>query len=213
MSAVLYRTLETPAAVSAICCLTTVDGCVVLQLQDTRLTCWRVSSDGLEQTASWRAPASMQQMVHLPGNHLLLLAEGGHCYLHCWQEQHAAVGAAAPSLIAQAQLQVPVDSTGSCVQPFGCAISNILSADTGQGVASLTAVAYLPGVLHVIRAAPCAASSSGPQTANSSTAPAQATASMSLQAKAMALTHALLSCHYPGVSRFSASIFVALAHS
>jgi hypothetical protein len=156
----------------------------------------------------------MQQMVHLPGEYLLLFAEGGQCYLHCWQEQHAAVGAAAPPLIAQAQLQVPVDSTSSCVQPFGCVMSNILAADTGQGVASLTAVAYLPGVLHVIRAAPCAASNSGPQLASGSTAPAQAAAPMSLRAKAMALTHALLSCHYPGVLNFStSSIFVAVARS
>lgn len=205
MSAVLYRSLEAPAAVSAICCIETADGSLVLQLQDSRLTCWRVSSDGLEQTASWRAPASMQQMVHLPGNYLLLLAEGGQCYLHCWQEQHAAAGAAAPPLIAQAQLQVPVDSTGSCVQPYGCVMSNILSADTGQGVAALTAVAYMPGVLHVIRTAPWAANNSGPQTPSSSTAPAHASASMSLQIKAMALTHALLSCHYPGVLRLPAS--------
>lgn len=200
-STVLYRSLQAPTAVSAACCISTPDGHAVLQLQDTRLTCWRVSGDGLEQTASWRAPASMLQMVHLPGNYLLLLVEGGHCYLHSWQDQHAAAGAAAPPLVAHAQLQVPIDSSVSHVQPYGCVVSrNALSAPVGQAVASLVAVAYMPGVLHVIKASPFIADNSSAQGASSSTAAAStpAAGTMILQVKAMALTHTLLSCHYPG---------------
>lgn len=165
---------------------------MVLQLQDTRLTCWRAGADGLEQTASWRAPASMLQMVHLPGNYLLILAEGGRCYLHAWQEACGGVGAAAPPLLAQEQLQVPVDSSCSQVQPHGCVMStNVLSAVTGHGTASLAAVAYLPGVLHVIKACPALGRSSSGGRGPSDGA-------MQLQTKAMALTHVLLSCHYPG---------------
>lgn len=213
-SGVLYRSLQAPTAVSAACCITSTPstGAVVLQLQDTRLTCWRVGADGLEQTASWRGPGSMLSMVHLACGHLLLLVEGGQCYLHRWQQEHAAAGAAAPPLVAHAQLQVPVDSSSSHVQPYGCVVSsNTLSAPTGQGMASLTAVVYMTGVLHVIKASP---SQSGPNSSNtqgaatSSSAAAAAAAAahasatgdspMRLQTKAMALTHVLLSCHYPG---------------
>lgn len=212
-SGVLYRSLQAPTAVSAACCITSTTGAVVLQLQDTRLTCWRVCMDGLEQTASWRAPGSMLSMVHLPCGHLLLLAEGGQCYLHRWQQQHAAVGAAAPPLVAHAQLRVPVDSSSSHMQPYGCVVSsNALAAPTGQGMASLTAVVYMTGVLHVIKASPSPAGRNSSDTqgaATSSSAAAAAAAAeahaspagdspMRLQTKAMALTHALLSCHYPG---------------
>jgi hypothetical protein len=158
----------------------------------------------------------MLSMVHLPSGHLLLLAEGGQCYLHRWQEQHAAAGAAAPPLVARAQLQAPVDSSSSHVQPYGCVVSsNVLSAPTGQGMASLTAVACMTGVLHVIKAAPSTAAhiSSDTQDAATSSSAAVAAAaaaahasaagssSMQLQTKGMPLTHALLSCHYPGMQQ------------
>jgi hypothetical protein len=193
----LYRSLQYPTSVTAACCISTAGGQVVLQLQDTRLTCWRAGTDGLEQTASWRAPASMLQMVHLPGNYLLILAEGGRCYLHAWQDACCDVGAAAPPLLAQEQLQVPVDSSASQVQPYGCVMStNLLSAAVSGATASLAAVAYLPGVLHVIKAAPAVAHSTH---ACSSSGAAGPPGTMQLQSKAMALTHVLLSCHYPGM--------------
>ena len=193
----LYRSLQSPTSVTAACCISTAEGQVVLQLQDTRLTCWRAGTDGLEQTASWRGPASMLQMVHLPGNYLLILAEGGRCYLHAWQEACGGVGAAAPPLLAQEQLQVPVDSSASQVQPYGCVMStNVLSSAVAGGTASLAAVAYLPGVLHVIKAAPPVAHST--QGTNSSAAAGAPDGAMQLQTKAMALMHVLLSCHYPG---------------
>jgi hypothetical protein len=201
-SGLLYRTLQDPTTVTAVCSVQSQDGDVVLQLQDTQLTCWRVGHDGLENITTWRAPASMLQMVQLPGNSLLLFAEAGRCFLHRWDKQHAAFGAAAPALEAQAQLQVPIDSTSSQVQPFGCVVSrNVLSAPSGSGFASLAAVVYSSGVLHVIKAAPVLANSQEAQEPSSNTAAAAAGAAeghMQLQTKAMALTPALLSCHAQG---------------
>jgi hypothetical protein len=145
----------------------------------------------------------MLQMVQLTRNSLLLFAEGGRCFLHRWDQQ-AAVGAAAPALEAQAKLQVPINSTSSQVQPFGCVVSrNVLSAPSGSDFASLAAVVYAPGVLHVIKAAPALVDSQPAHEPSSSTAAAAAGAAegrMTLQTQAFALTHALLSCHYPGGS-------------
>lgn len=185
-SGILHRTLQAPTAVTAACSLlSTASAGLVVLLQDTRLTLWRAGEDGLEQTAAWRAPCSILHMRLWPSQHLLLLAEDGLCYLHSistTQQQ--------PVLLAHAQLQVPADMSASQVQPFGCVMStNSLSAASGTGVASLSAVAHLSGVLHVIKAAPAAAGAGG------SGADAGA---MRLEVKALPLTHALLSCHYPG---------------
>lgn len=218
---ILYRSLQPPSSVTAAFCVHTSDGHdVVVQLQDTHLVCWRVASDGLEQLANWRAPASMLQMVHLPSGHILLLAEGGHCYLHRWPATLAAATAGAPPCEAHVQLQAPIASSSSLVQPYGCVVSsNVLSASAEQGMPSLTAVAYLPGVLHIIKAsavtpedsdnsaggggggsgqqgAQHASSSAGPTAMPAGTGGPQA--SMHLQAKAMGLSHALFSCHHSG---------------
>jgi hypothetical protein len=195
-SGVLYRPLQPPTSVTAACCVQCSPSHVVVQLQDTQLTCWRAANGVLEQTASWRAPASMLQMVHLPNNYLLVMAEGGSIYMHRLQDQPAA--ATAPSLAAHDQLSVPIDTSCSQVAPFGCVVSsNVLTAATGNKTACLVATAYLPGVLHVIKAT--TAGSRG------------ATSSEQLQTKAMLLTHVLLSCHYPGAHEATCVVHLLVA--
>jgi hypothetical protein len=118
-------------------------------------------------------------MVHLPSNHLLLLAEGGHCSLHALPS--ALDGA--PSLLQHAVLAPPsADDALQNPQPFGCIItSNVLSAAVGASSASLVAAAYQAGAVHLIRAVP-----------------ALGAGSMQLQAKAIPCRQALLSCTLPG---------------
>lgn len=213
-SGVLHRSLHAPTAVNAACCIEKRDGHIVLLLQDTHLTCWKVGSDGLQQTASWRAPASMLQLVYLPSSHLLLLSEGAHCYLHQWQDECADLGAAAPPCISRAQLQAPVGSSCSQVQPYGCVIStNVLSASAHQATPSLAAVAYMPGVLHVIKASPSKPQAEIPGAAASRTAAAAVGSHMQLHIKAMALSHALLSCHYPGACTPSGPVAARVPHA
>jgi hypothetical protein len=150
----------------------------LLLLHDTHLSACEVNSYGLEQQTPWKAPASVLQMVLLPSNHLLLLAEGGHCSLHALP---SAPGSA-PTLLQHAVLPATSGDALHNLQPFGCIFSsNVLSAAVGASSASLVAAAYQAGTVHLIKAAPAAADGS-----------------MQLQAKAIACRQALLSCLLPG---------------
>lgn len=179
-SSLLYRSLQPPASVN---CAQHVPGFggrgQVLLLHDTHLSACGVHSYGLEQGQPWKAPASILQMVHLPSNHLLLLAEGGHCSLHTLPSEPGG----APALLQHAVLGATcVDDALQNLQPFGCIItSNVLSAAVGASSASLVAAACQAGAVHLIRAVP-------PLGAGS----------MQLQVKAVPCRQALLSCTLPG---------------
>jgi hypothetical protein len=180
-SSLLYRSLQPPASVSCAQYVPCFGGCGhLLLLHDTHLSACEVNSYGLEQQTPWKAPASVLQMVYLPSNHLLLLAEGGHCSLHALPS----VPGSSPALLQHAVLPATSGDALHNLQPFGCVVgSNVLSAAVGASSASLVAAAYQAGAVHLIKAAPAAAAGS-----------------MQLQAKAIACRQALLSCLLPGRS-------------
>jgi hypothetical protein len=152
----------------------------LLLLHDTQLSACGVHSYGLEQIRPWKTPASILQMVYLPSNHLLLLAEGGHCSLHALPSEPSGT----PMLLQHAVLPATSgDDALHNLQPFGCIMSsNVLSAPVGASSASLVAAAYQAGAVHLIKAAP-----------------GQGAGSMQLQAKAIPCRQALLSCTLPGM--------------
>lgn len=193
----LYRTLQPPTAVSAAAVVDSGSDSAVLLLQDSLLGCYAADEGGLQQSVTWRAAASLLQMVQLPSRHLLVIAEGGHCSLHCLQQPFTSSTAPPPRVIGHTVLQAPAGTSRNHVQPFGCVVSgNVLSAAVGPAgtQASLIAVAYMPGVLHVVRVAPgpapCGAAA---QPDKSAAAAGQPTAEMHVQSKGMHLFPALLS--------------------
>lgn len=196
-SSFLYRSLQPPAAVSSAQLLQEGDPALLL-LHDTHISSCLVNSDGLEQHRSWRSPCSILQMVLLPHNQLLLLAEGGHCSLHSLQP-----GGAAPTQLALTQLPAASESEPLVMQSYGCVISsNTLSAEVAPGAAaSLLAVSYEAGVLHLVKAAPQAAA-----------AAAGGCGSMSLTAKHIPYRQAVLSCHCPGEPIDITSVWRAVLH-
>lgn len=204
LSGILHRTLQCPTAVSAASLIKRKNGYLVVLLQDTSLTFWRTSSDGLEPAAAWRAPASLLQMMHLPSGHLLVIGQGGRVFLYGWEDD--SVPLMTPVLISSINMEVPVDMTVSLTQDSGCVMSsNVLSSHWGPKVSSLAAVCWLTGVLHIIKAAPLTPKKRRIRLLPHYTPPEGSSeptntgwGSMELEAKTCPLTLGVLRCHYPG---------------
>jgi len=137
-------------------------------------------------------------MVVLPSNHLLLLAEGGHCSLQKLAPD------AVPQQLSYTMLPAHEVTEPCFMQQQGCVVSsNTLSASLGSGdaVASLLAVSYAPGVLHFIKVTPMnAKNSSLPPLTAATAAAAAAPGDWTLSAKALPYRHAVLSCSFPGAT-------------